>query len=471
MNKVTPAIVLLSAYLRVAKVAASCSTGWTLNSGNGLCYQFFTTLKNHNEAIDYCYTLDALLATPKDLGEVDFIANNVISAYGQYAWIGLVKRTDGESWKFFDGFTFDSGQESWNLWRTGFPSAGQRCGHLKGEDMNYKFQTSPCDYDYKFVCQKKTTAHVCPTTWFRSPFGSICYKQYGMSSTFQETVNLCNDDGTDILMPRDSGEDMFLSWYFSQNHQYDKVWIGLQEQNNVFSWQSGAETTFTSWEDGEPDSIEDCAAYALSAGNSYHKWFGLQCSQPAAGYCQDTNFYTWVASTTHESTTNEITTEVTTKVTTGVTTEVTTETTTEVTTQATTEVTTEATTEVTSTSVITETTPATSSTSSSNIITTTVSGSLNNTCACFCLKNHTNITAEELEEKISQIKNNLTVDAKSLTSAIRLLTSAYDPRASSQNIGSVGIAVLVSIGCFLLVLDCVPTNGCILGKKKTFNVN
>lgn len=163
--------------------------------------------------------------------------------------------------------------------------------------------------------------------------------------------------------------------------------------------------------------------------------------------------------------------EVTTKVTTGVTTEVTTETTTEVTTQATTEVTTEATTEVTSTSVITETTPATSSTSSLNIITTTVSGSLNNTCACFCLKNHTNITAEELEEKISQIKNNLTVDAKSLTSAIRLLTSAYDPRASSQNIGSVGIAVLVSIGCFLLVLDCVPTNGCILGKKKTFNVN
>lgn len=141
---------------------------------------------------------------------------------------------------------------------------------------------------------------------------------------------------------------------------------------------------------------------------------------------------------------------------------------------ATTEVTAKSTTDVASGSVLTETTPATSSqshtTSSLNIITTTASASLNNTCACFCLKNHTNITAEELEEKISQIKNNLTVDAKSLTSAIRLLTSAYDPRTSSQSIGSVGIAVLVSIGCFLLVLDCVPTNGCV-GKKKTFNIN
>lgn len=42
---------------------------------------------------------------------------------------------------------------------SGFPSASQRCGHLKGQDMNYKFETSPCSYAYKFVCQKNTTAY------------------------------------------------------------------------------------------------------------------------------------------------------------------------------------------------------------------------------------------------------------------------------------------------------------------------
>lgn len=44
---------------------------------------------------------------------------------------------------------------------------------------------------------------------------------------------------------------IYIFWQFERNHQYDKVWIGYQEQNNVFSWQSGAETTFTSWEDGK----------------------------------------------------------------------------------------------------------------------------------------------------------------------------------------------------------------------------
>lgn len=35
-------------------------------------------LKNYNEVIDYCYILDVLLVILKDLGEVDFIVNNVI---------------------------------------------------------------------------------------------------------------------------------------------------------------------------------------------------------------------------------------------------------------------------------------------------------------------------------------------------------------------------------------------------------
>lgn len=44
---------------------------------------------------------------------------------------------------------------------------------------------------------------------------------------------------------------IYIFWQFERNHQYEKVWIGFQEQNNVFSWQSGAETTFTSWEQGK----------------------------------------------------------------------------------------------------------------------------------------------------------------------------------------------------------------------------
>lgn len=48
------------------------------NSGNGFCYKFFMILKNYNDVINYCYILDVLLVILKDLGEVDFIVNNVI---------------------------------------------------------------------------------------------------------------------------------------------------------------------------------------------------------------------------------------------------------------------------------------------------------------------------------------------------------------------------------------------------------
>ena len=58
---------------------------------------------------------------------------------------------------------------------------------------------------------------VCPTNWFRSPLGSICYNLVDSSLTFQESEDACNGNGYDILMPRDPKEDMFLSWYL---HKY-----------------------------------------------------------------------------------------------------------------------------------------------------------------------------------------------------------------------------------------------------------
>lgn len=62
------------------------------------------------------------------------------------------------------------------------------------------------------------------------------------------------------------------------------------------------------------------------------------------------------------------------------------------------------------------------------------------------------------------------MDTKTLSSAIRQLTSAHDPRVSSQNIGSVGIAVLASVGIFFLFLDFVPTHGCFWKKKKKVRI-
>ncbi|CAG2243402.1 unnamed protein product [Mytilus edulis] len=49
------------------------------------------------------------------------------------------------------------------------------------------------------------------------------------------------------------------------------------------------------------------------------------------------------------------------------------------------------------------------------------------------------------------------VDKKKLSSYKRKHQSASDPRKSSMYIGSVGIAVLVSVVLLIVFLDCVPT--------------
>lgn len=124
----------------------------------------------------------------------------------------------------------------------------------------------------------------------------------------------------------------------------------------------------------------------------------------------------------------------------------------------------EATTLIADITTMLSTTQSTAATAPAIESTTTVSQIVE--CSCHCYRNSTNITSEELQEMILQIKSNLTVDTKSLSSSIRQLTSAHDPRVSSKNIGSFGIAVLVSIGVFLLILDFVPTKGCCIWKKK-----
>lgn len=71
---------------------------------------------------------------------------------------------------------------------------------------------------------------------------------------------------------------------YSRNHLYEKVWIGYLEQNNAFSWQSGAETTFTSWEDGK--------SLAISLKLYNFKCFIQTCLQAICFFTEQTTYKT-----------------------------------------------------------------------------------------------------------------------------------------------------------------------------------
>ncbi|XP_022325996.1 uncharacterized protein LOC111125971 isoform X2 [Crassostrea virginica] len=64
---------------------------------------------------------------------------------------------------------------------------------------------------------------------------------------------------------------------------------------------------------------------------------------------------------------------------------------------------------------------------------------------CSCLCNYHNYTDAELQAWIEQLKSELLLNKRALSSSARKKISASDPRASSQAIGSIGALVIVTI--------------------------
>lgn len=91
-------------------------------------------------------------------------------------------------------------------------------------------------------------------------------------------------------------------------------------------------------------------------------------------------------------------------------------------------------------------------------------------CSCIC-SSTTNISVDELQEKLHEIREDLAVTKTSLSSSQRKKICAPDERKSSTRIGIVGLCVIIGILLILLVNDIL--NGILyflkLQKKKKKN--
>ncbi|CAG2212960.1 unnamed protein product [Mytilus edulis] len=74
-----------------------------------------------------------------------------------------------------------------------------------------------------------------------------------------------------------------------------------------------------------------------------------------------------------------------------------------------------------------------------------------------CTNMYVSICSNQLNNTSRSQEYTYKVDTKKLSSYKRKHQSASDPRKSSMYIGSVGIAVLVSVVLLIVFLDCVPT--------------
>ena len=106
----------------------------------------------------------------------------------------------------------------------------------------------------------------------------------------------------------------------------------------------------------------------------------------------------------------------------------------------------------------------TKSTTKTSITTTTIASTttptvstVRSTCRCPCNKVGdpalNNMTVAETLKVVKQIKQELMVDKSELSSTKRKKISAPDERPSSRGLGALGIVVLISILCMLIIGD------------------
>ena len=83
------------------------------------------------------------------------------------------------------------------------------------------------------------------------------------------------------------------------------------------------------------------------------------------------------------------------------------------------------------------------------------SGNSNRTCPCKCrpIAPATNFTEEEINEKVVDIKKNLTLDKKTLTRSKIRKICIKDDRPSAKAVGAIGIAFFALFGVLIVLFD------------------
>lgn len=76
----------------------------------------------------------------------------------------------------------------------------------------------------------------------------------------------------------------------------------------------------------------------------------------------------------------------------------------------------------------------------------------NHICICRC-SDIDSVTDKDLQIEIKKIKQELAVDTTKLSSTVRRLRSADDKRTSSRAIGSVAVAIVVTVPFLIFLFD------------------
>uniref|UniRef100_A0A8C4GX81 C-type lectin domain-containing protein n=1 Tax=Dicentrarchus labrax TaxID=13489 RepID=A0A8C4GX81_DICLA len=221
-------------------------------------------LKTWAEAQSYCRETFTDLATVENQDDHDRL-QSILQGDGEYAWIGLYD--DLTRWKWTLGNADFNSDTDFSNWKSNEPNnqySKENC-----TVMNHVGRWR----DY--LCSEQRPA--------------VCYYEQGPSRyilvttqrTWHEARAFCRSKYTDLVSVRNRSEnDHIISL------QPKRAWIGLH-RNLWAYWSDQSHSTFTNWNEGQPDNngdtMESCAAVNTTTGT----WWDVDCNSKHYFICEE----------------------------------------------------------------------------------------------------------------------------------------------------------------------------------------
>ncbi|XP_028605836.2 macrophage mannose receptor 1-like [Podarcis muralis] len=266
---------------------------WTRNHWTGDLYQINSqSALTWYQARKSCQQQNAELLSITNLHEQAYLTG-LINGIPTYYWIGLNSLDLDSGWQWIGNHPF-----RYLNWAPGSPSPETEkiCGSMQSK--NGKWGNDKCQEKLAYICKKANSsldASVIPSDGFKpikcpdgwAAYAGHCYRLNRDLKTWKNALWSCRKEGGDLISIHNIEEYSFVISQLGYKPT-DLLWIGLNDQKiqMYYEWSDGSTVTFTKWQKGKPQQINDVQneCVIMSGENGY--WADYFCEVELGYICK-----------------------------------------------------------------------------------------------------------------------------------------------------------------------------------------
>ncbi|XP_062381617.1 macrophage mannose receptor 1-like [Sardina pilchardus] len=266
-----------------------CKAGWVRYGYN--CYFVGSTTKTFEEAKKSCQDSGAHLVDIPNRVENAFLISLVGARPEKHFWIGLSNQRDRYT------FEWSNSQDvPYTHWNTRMPGQKQGCVAMTTGTLAGLWDVLSCSSKEKYICKHQAEGVVttpapptspapsCAEGWKPLGVRHFCYKLYSVERTWFEALAFCRSIGGDLISIHSQLDEPERRY---EDYRQRDAWIGYSapDPNAGYTWSDGSSSSFTNWQEGEPNNVnnmENCAGIYFRS----KKWNDFPCETKRQLFCE-----------------------------------------------------------------------------------------------------------------------------------------------------------------------------------------